>query len=171
MKALVTQAVIEKRIFLIRNSRVMLDKDLAELYGVSTKALNQAVKRNIKRFPDDFMLRLTKLEKDELVTICDRFERLKYSTVTPNAFTKQGVAMLSSVLNGERAIQANIAIMRVFVKMRQIVSTHKELAYKLTLLEKKIEKHDEDICTIFEAIRELMAPPKKPKRRIGYHRD
>ncbi|UCB56852.1 MAG: ORF6N domain-containing protein [Candidatus Omnitrophota bacterium] len=169
MKTLVRQATIEKKIFLIRNHRVMIDRDLAEVYGVPTKALNQAVKRNIKRFPDDFMFSLTKSEKNELVTNCDQFRSLKYSSVTPKAFTEQGVAMLSSVLNSERAIQANIAIMRVFVKMREIVSTHKDLAYKLSLLEKKIEKHDIEIRAIFEAIRRLMIVPEKPKRRIGFH--
>ena len=169
MKTFVAQAVIEKRIFLIRNHRVMLDRDLAELYSVSTKVLNQAVKRNIKRFPHDFMFRLTKPEQSELVTVCDRFESLKHSSVTSNAFTEQGVAMLSTVLNSEKAVQVNIAIMRVFVKMRQIVSSHKELAHKLSLLEKKIEKHDTEIRTIFEAIRQLMSVPEKPKRRIGFH--
>lgn len=112
---------------------------------------------------------MTKHEKKELVTVCDRFETLKHSTVTPNAFTEQGVAMLSSVLSSERAVQVNIAIMRVFVKMRQIVSTHKELAHKLSQLERKIEKHDTEIQTIFEAIRQLMVVSEKPKRKIGFH--
>jgi len=147
----------------------MIDVDLARLYEVSTKALNQAVKRNISRFPDDFMFRLNKDEKNKLVTICDRFERLKYSTVNPNVFTEQGVAMLSTVLNSERAIQVNIAIMRAFVKLRQIISTNKELALKLKQLERKIEKHDTEIHAIFEAIRQLMAPPEKPKKSIGFH--
>jgi len=168
-KMLAVEASIENKIFLIRNHRVMLDRDLAELYGVSTKVLNQAVKRNAKRFPDDFMFKLTKVEKGELVTICDRFNSLKHSTVTPSVFTEQGVAMLSTVLNSERAIQVNIVIMRIFVKIRRISSTHKELAHKLTLLEGKIEKHDVEICTIFEAIRQLIIPSEKPKRRIGFH--
>ena len=171
MKALVVEELIEKRIFLIRNHKVMLDRDLAGLYGVSTKVLNQAVKRNKKRFPSDFMFKLTKPEKDELVTICDRFKTLKHSSVSPHAFSEQGVAMLSSVLNSERAIQVNIAIMRVFVKMREIVSTHKELAHKLSLLERKMEKHDAEIRTIFEAMRQLMILPEKPKRKIGFHGD
>jgi len=162
------QEIIEKKIFLIRGQKVMLDRDLAKLYDVSTKVLNQAVKRNIKRFPEDFMFRLTTIEKNELVTNCDRFKILKHSSVTPHAFTEQGVAMLSSVLRSNRAIQVNIAIMRVFVKLRQILSTHKELAHKLTGLERKIEKHDTEIKTIFEAIRQLMSPPKRPKRLIGF---
>ena len=165
----VPQEIIEQKIYLIKGQRVMIDVDLARLYEVSTKALNQAVKRNISRFPDDFMFRLNKDEKNKLVTICDRFERLKYSTVNPNVFTEQGVAMLSTVLNSERAIQVNIAIMRAFVKLRQIISTNKELALKLKQLERKIEKHDTEIHAIFEAIRQLMAPPEKPKKSIGFH--
>jgi hypothetical protein len=115
------------------------------------------------------MFRLSKTEKDELVTLCDRFKRLKHSTVTPYAFTEQGVAMLSSILNSERSIHVNIAIMRGFVKLRQILSTHKELAHKLEQLEHKTEKHDTEIQAIFEAIRQLMKPPEQPKRRIGFH--
>ena len=117
------------------------------------------------------MFRLTKHEKNEQVTICDLFEPLKHSAITPNAFTEQGVAMLSSVLNSDRAVQVNIVIMRVFVKMRQVLSARKELADKLRLLEKKIEKHDAEISSIFEAIRRLMVVPEKPRRRIGLHTD
>ena len=157
--------MIEQKIFLIRKQRVMLDRDLAKLYGVSTKALNQAVKRNIRRFPEDFMFKLTKSEKNELVTICDRLKILKHSTAFPHAFTEQGVTMLSSVLNSERAIDVNIAIVRVFVKLRQILSTHKELSYKLGELERKIEKHDAEIQSIFEAIHQLMAVPEKTKKK------
>ena len=159
---------IESRIFLIRGQKVMLDRDLAGLYGVATKVLNQAVKRNTKRFPDDFMFKLTPSEKNELVTNCDRFKILKHSTSTPFAFTEQGVAMLSSVLNSERAVQVNIAIMRAFVKLREMLSTNKELAHKLEQLERKIEKHDEEIKLIFDAIRQLMAPPEPKKRKIGF---
>ena len=168
MKTL-TNNMIEQKIFLIRNHRVMLDRDLAKLYGVSTKVLNQAVKRNIRRFPEDFMFRLEKSEKNELVTICDRLRILKHSTVTPHVFTEQGVTMLSSVLNSERAIDVNIAIVRVFVKLRQILSTHKELSHKLGELERKIEKHDVEIQSIFEAIRQLMTVPEEPKKKIGFH--
>lgn len=171
MKAMIPIEAIEQKIFTIRNQKVMLDRDLARLYGVATKVLNQAVKRNIKRFPEDFMFKLVKSEKNELVTNCDRFKTLKHSTVTPYAFTEQGVAMLSSVLNSERAIQVNIAIMRAFVKLREILSTHKELAHKLIQLERKIEKHDDEIKLIFEAIRQLMAPPQKSKKKIGFRRE
>jgi len=147
----------------------MLDRDLAELYGVSTKVLNQAVKRNAQRFPEDFMFKLTQSEKEKVVTICDHLQALKFSAQLPHAFTEQGVAMLSSVLNSERAIQVNIAIMRAFVKIRQFLSTHKELAKKLEKLEKKTAKHDTEIQEIFEAIKQLMTPPKqKRKPQIGF---
>jgi hypothetical protein len=171
VKELIQHEAIEQRIFSVRGQKVMLDRDLAELYGVGTKVLNQAVKRNIKRFPDDFMFKLTQLEKNELVTNCDRFRTLKHSTVTPYAFTEQGVAMLSTVINSERAIQVNITIMRTFVKLRQLSYAHKELAHKLNELERKIGKHDEDIKVIFEAIHQLMIPPEKPRRKIGFRRE
>ena len=133
-----------------------------------TKALNQAVKRNERRFPPDFMFRLTKEEKKELVTNCDRFQTLKHSSASPSAFTEQGLAMLSSVLNNERAIQVNIAIMRVFVRLRQLLGSHKELARKLEELEGHLKDHDKQIQTIFSAIRQLMAGPEKPPKKIGF---
>ena len=114
------------------------------------------------------MFRLSEKEWKELITNCDNLGALKFSPATPFAFTEQGVAMLSGILRSPKAVKVNIAIMRVFVKLRQILSTHKELAYKLNELERKIEKHDGEICSIFEAIRQLMAPPEKPKRRIGF---
>jgi len=117
------------------------------------------------------MFQLIKSEKDELVAICDRLNALKHSTVMPYVFTEQGIAMLSSVLNSEKAIQVNIVIMRAFVRLKEILLTHKELEYKLNELEKKFENHDEKINAIFEAIRQLMIPPEKPKRRIGFHAD
>jgi phage regulator Rha-like protein len=163
---------VEQKIFLIKGQKVMLSVHLAELYRVKTKVLIQAVKRNISRFPEDFMFKLTWEEtqslRSQIVTL-NKTGRGKHLKYLPYAFTEQGVAMLSSVLNSERAIQVNIAIMRAFVKLRQILITHKELAHKLEQLERKIEKHDADIQTIFEAIRQLMAPPEKPKRRIGFH--
>jgi hypothetical protein len=165
MKGLIPQEIVENKIYLIKGYRVMLDKDLARLYGVETRVLNQAVKRNAKRFPEDFMFYLT---RDEIKGISQIVTSLKfYKRVT--VFTEQGVAMLSGVLNSDRAIQANIAIMRAFVKLRQIISTHKELVHKLEELERKIEKHDVDIRLIFGAIRQLMAPPsEKPRRMIGF---
>ena len=155
---------IERRILLIRGHKVLLSAHLAELYGIETRVLMQAVKRNHDRFPEDFMFPLT---RGEILRISQFVTSLKYSKAV-YAFTEQGVAMLSSVLNSPRAIQMNIAIMRAFVKLREILSTHKELALKLKQLEKKIEKHDEEIQAIFEAIRQLMTPPEPPKRRIGF---
>ncbi len=169
MKEIVPQEVIQQKIFLIRGHKVMLDSDLAELYKVETKQLKRQVRRNIERFPLDFMFELTQEEyKDFVRCQFGTLKRGKHSKYPPYAFTEQGVAMLSSVLNSERAILVNIAIMRTFVKLREILSTHKELAHKLSQLERKIEKHDGEIKTIFDAIRQLMAPPEKPHRRIGF---
>lgn len=168
MKTLIPHEVIEQRIFLIRGRKVMVDRDLAELYGVKTKQLNRQVKRNIQRFPEEFMFRLTEEERAELVPIWHRFRTMKHSSVLPYVFTEHGVAMLASVLNSERAIKISISIIKTFVKLREIISTHKELALKLGQLERKIEKHDEEIKTIFDAIRQLMIPPDPPKRKIGF---
>jgi hypothetical protein len=159
---------IERSIFLIRGQRVMLDRDLAYLYGVPTKVLNQAVKRNERRFPSDFMFRLTKEEKNELVTNCDRLARLKHSSALPSVFTEQGVAMLSSVLNSERAIEVNILIMRAFVRLREAMASSKEFARRLEELERRIASHDENIRTLFQAIRQLMAPPAAGQKKIGF---
>ena len=168
-EAIIPVELIEKKIYLIRGHKVMLSTDLAELYGVEVRVLVQAVKRNIERFPEDFMFQLSKEEYENLKSqiVISSWGGARRSR--PYAFTEQGVAMLSSVLRSERAIQVNIAIMRAFVKLRQILSTHKELAYKLAELERKIEKHDEEIKAIFEAIRQLMTPPEKPRSRIGFH--
>ncbi len=175
MKQAVAQDVIENRIFVVRGLKVMLSTHLAELYGVEVRALIQAVKRNLDRFPEDFMFQLTwdELEaasRSQIVILNKvKGKNVKY---LPYAFTEQGVAMLSSVLNSERAVQVNIVIMRAFVKIREMLSTHKELAAKLRELEGKISKHDNDILMIFEAIRQLMTPPPDPpKKRIGFHTD
>ena len=156
---------IEEAIFFIRGQKVMIDADLAILYGVQTKALNQAVKRNARRFPLDFMFCLTKAEKNELVTNCDRLQRLKHSSVLPRAFTEQGVAMLSSVLKSERAIDVNIEIMRAFVRLRQMLTAHKDFAHRIALLEKK---YDEQFKAVFDAIRALMTTPEPPRKSIGF---
>lgn len=165
---IVAHDAIEQKIFLIRGQKVMLDRDLAKLYGVKTKRLNEQVKRNNRRFPGDFMFQLTKGEKEELVANCDRFKALKHSTINPYAFTEQGVAMLSSVLKSDRAIQVNIQIMRVFTRLRQILATHKELAQKLEEHEQRIAQHDGEIATIFEAIRQLMTPTDVHRKNIGF---
>ena len=171
MKALIPQEVIERKIYLIRGHKVMLDNDLAKLYGTGTRDLNKAVTRNTDRFPSDFMFQLTKKEAQNLM-FQNGTSRWGGIRKLPRVFTEQGVAMLSSVLNSKRAIQVNIAIMRAFVKLRQILSTHKELAHKLSELERKIEKHDVKIQSIFEAIRQLMAPPpERPKSKIGFKQE
>jgi len=164
--------LIKNYIFLIRGHKVMLSPHLAELYDVPTKVLLQAVKRNIERFPEDFMFQLTWEEtsslRSQIVTL-KRGQHLKY---LPYAFTEQGIAMLSSVLRSKRAIQMNVTIMRAFVQLRQFIASHKELAQQLARLESKITKkfaeYDEEIQTLFNAIKELMTPPEKPKRQIGF---
>ena len=143
----------------------MIDRDLAALYQVPTKVLNQAVKRNIERFPDGFMFRLSKKERHELVTNCDRFKILKHATHYPLAFTEQGVAMLSSVLRSKRAIHVNIQIIKTFVLLRRMLSGNKELAQRLEELEKK---YDTQFRVVFSALKQLMMPKYKLKRPIGF---
>jgi len=171
MKELIPVKMIERKIYLIRGQKVMLDKDLALLYGVKPIRLREQVKRNIKRFPEDFMFQLNNHEIDSMVSQNAIPSRKHLGGYSPYVFTEQGVAMLATVLNSERAIQVNIAIMRAFVKLREILSTHKELAHKLSQLERKIEKHDEEIKLIFDAIRQLMAPPVPKKKKIGFQRE
>jgi hypothetical protein len=163
---LIPNEILEKRIYLIRNQKVMLDRDLAELYRIPTKVLKQAVKRNLNRFPEDFMFMLNKEEfenwRSQFVTSNSLKMGLRYA---PMAFTEQGVAMLSTVLNSDRAINVNIEIMRTFVKLREIISTHKDLALKLEELEKK---YDTKFRVVFDALRELMKPPEKDKKPLGF---
>ena len=173
-----------------RGEKVLLDFDLAALYGVAVKVLNQAVKRNHERFPNDFMFQLTTEEvlslrsqtvtsslqetttqivmkhRSQIVTSLKKHGGARYR---PYAFTEQGIAMLSSVLNSKRAVKVNIAIMRAFVKLRWALETNRELAQKFSELERHVDKHDEEIAAILEAIRQLMTPPQKPKREIGFH--
>lgn len=174
-RTLVAVTSIDKRILVIRGQRVLLSTDLAQMYGVPPKVLMQAVRRNKNRFPGDFMFTLTSAEsklvtahvlglRSQIVTL-EQGRHLKYP---PAAFTEEGIAMLSSVLRSKRAIQVNIAIMRAFVRLREILAAHKELAIKLGDLERRFETHDRQIRGIFEAIRELMKPPEKPARRIGF---
>lgn len=165
--AIVLAERVVQSILQIRGHRVILDVELATMYGVSTKALNQAVRRNSGRFPDDFMFQLSPEEKDEVVTNCDHLQRLKFSPTCPYAFTEQGVAMLSSVLRSERAVQVNVQIMRTFVRLRQLLASHADLAKKLAELEGKYDRH---FAVVFDAIRQLMAVPReKRKPPIGYH--
>lgn len=160
---------IERSILFIRGQKVVLDADLAELYGATTKAFNQAIKRNGDRFPPDFMFRLTKEEKREVVTNCDHLRNLKFSNVLPAAFTEHGAIMAATVLNTQRAITVSVYVVRAFVKLRELVNTHREFSRKLEDLEKKLVEHDEKFSVVFTAIRELMAPTTvPPKRRIGF---
>jgi ORF6N domain len=164
---LVSPERIEKSIFLIRGQKVMLDSDLAELYEVPTKVFNQAVKRNRDRFPSDFMFQLTNGEFDALRSQIVTLEsgRGRHRKYLPFAFTEQGVAMLSSVLRSKRAVHVNIEIMRAFVRLREILASHKDLAKKLEVLEKK---YDAQFKVVFDAIRQLMTPPEATKRKIGF---
>lgn len=168
---------IERRIVLIRGQKVMLDADLAELYGVETKALNRAVRRNIERFPDDFMFQLTQKEFESLrfhfgasnlrsQIGTSKNEKRGGRRYRPYAFTEQGVAMLSSVLRSKRAVEVNIAIMRAFVKLREMLASNRELARRLDEMEKN---YDAQFKVVFDAFRELMKPPKKPRGSIGFH--
>jgi len=167
-KPVISVQRIEGMIYVIRGQRVMLDNDLAELYGVETRVLKQAVRRNKKRFPDDFMFEVTKEENQSLRSQNVILERGKYSKYLSFAFTEQGVAMLSTVLNSERAIEVNIEIMRAFIRVREMLGAHRELAAKLKELENRIQDYDEQIQTIFEAILQLMTPTEKPKKQIGF---
>jgi hypothetical protein len=153
----------------VREERVLLDFDLARLYGVTTGNLNKAVRRNRDRFPADFMFQLSAEETKSLIFQFGISKGRGGRRHFPYAFTEQGVAMLSSVLNSERAVKVNIAIMRAFVKLRQTLETNRGLARQFAELEKRVGKHDEEISAILEAIRQLMAPPEKPRREIGFH--
>jgi ORF6N domain len=168
--ALVPQEVIENKIFLIRDKKVMLDKDLAVLYDVTTGNLNKAVKRNLARFPEDFMFQLTKEEAVRLRFQIGSLKRGQHIKYLPYVFTEQGVAMLSGVLTSIRAVEVNVAIMRVFVKLREIVSSNQRIMQRLNELERKMETKDEEVQAIFQAIRDLMEPqPAKRKPKIGFH--
>ena len=169
MKEIITVETIERKIYLVRGHKVMLDSDLAEMYAVATKVLLQAVKRNLDRFPGDFMFQLNYQEvaalRSQIVTSKPGRGGRRY---LPYAFTEQGVAMLSSVLNSERAIEVNIHIMRAFVKLREMIASHKDLARRLDDLEKK---YDAQFKVVFDAIRQLMIPPDKKKEKIGFRRE
>ena len=164
MGKIVPVEIIATKIFEVRGKKVMLDKDLAKLYGVETKVLNQAVKRNKNRFPLDFMFSLT---REEILRMSQFVTSLKFSK-NINVFTEQGVAMLSSVLNSDRAVQVNIQIMRAFVKLRYIMSADKQFAMKLRELEDRLRIHDDDICDIFATLEELMGIPSARKKIKGF---
>lgn len=156
-------------ILLIRGQKVIIDSDLALLYGVPTKALNQAIRRNSDRFPEDFMFILSQEEKDEVVTVCDHLKILKYSRHLPAAFTEHGAIMAASILNSERAVKVSLYVVRTFVKLRELLSTNHELATKLSELELKLTDHDVAIKTLVTAIRDLTQPTLPDKRRrVGF---
>ncbi|MFO7675015.1 MAG: ORF6N domain-containing protein [bacterium] len=159
---------IDNAIIELRGERVMLDADLAALYGVSTKALNQAVKRNADRFPADFVFRLTADEKTEVVTSCDHLSRLKFSRTLPYAFTEHGAVMLASVLNSKRASEISVFVVRAFVRMRRMLADQRRFALKLAELESKMAVHDKNLKVVFAALRKLMQAPEPGRRPIGF---
>jgi phage regulator Rha-like protein len=168
---LIPDESVMTKILVIRGKKIMLDRDLAELYGVTTKRLNEQVKRNLKRFPADFMFQLTQEEKEEVVTKCDHLGGLKFSPQLPYVFTEHGAVMLASVLNSERAIEVNVQIIRIFTRMREMLMSNQEILLKLEQLERKISSHDEDITMIFKYLKQLISQPDKPRPRIGFKRN
>jgi len=152
---MIPDEVIMNKVLIIREQRVMVDSDMAELYGVSTKRLNEAVKRNISRFPIDFMFQLTIIEKEELVANCDHLKKLKFSPYLPYAFTEHGAVMLASVLNSERAISVNIQIVRIFIKMREMMFLHKDLLLEMQKINSKLTDHGGKIVLIFEYLKQF----------------
>ena len=164
--SLIPQETVESKIFFLRNEKIMLDNDLAMLYNVETKQLKRAVNRNFERFPDDFMFKLTSEEYKVLRCQTGTLKRGRHAKYLPYAFSEQGIAMLSSVLNSKRAILVNIQIIRTFTKLRKLLMSHEDLKRKIIAME---EKYDSQFKIVFDAIRELLTPPEKPKRRIGFH--
>jgi hypothetical protein len=161
-------ARVDRTILTIRGERVMLDRDLAEVYGVTTKAFNQAVKRNEQRFPSDFRFRLTEEERDEVVTNCDHLQPLKYAAALPWAFTEHGVIMAATVLNSPRAVEMGVFVVRAFIRLREFARGHTEIARRLDALERKVTGHDDDLREMFNALRALLAPSPRAKREIGF---
>jgi hypothetical protein len=170
-KSIVPDETLISKILLIRGKKVMIDNDIAALYGVPTKRLNEQVKRNIKRFPENFMFRLTKKEKEEVVANCDHLKTLKFSPKMPLAFSEHGVLMLANVLQSERAIAMSLKIIDVFVRIKEMLLTHKDILLKLEQLEKKVTAHDENLQMIFKALKQLLNPPQEPRKRIGFKPD
>jgi ORF6N domain len=159
---------VDRTILIVRGHSVVLDVDLAALYGVTTKALNQAVKRNARRFPSDFRVQLTTSERDEVVTNCDHLRNLKFSSAKPWAFTEHGALMAASVLNSARAVRMSIFVIRAFVRLRDIGRRHAQLAAQLDALEHRVSGHDHDLELMFAALRKLIDTPRKPRRQIGF---
>ena len=172
MSEIIPIEIITSKIFVIRGQKVMIDTDLADLYEVPTKALNQAVKRNKERFPEDFMFQLNKQERDGLVTVCDRLTKLKHSSIMPYAFTESGVAMLSSVLNSTRAAMVNVQIIRAFVRLRQMIAEHDVLRFAIEGLEHRVDRNERDIQLAISMLQQFLFPQEKQippkKKKIGF---
>jgi hypothetical protein len=170
----VPDEVIIDKIIVLRNKKVMIDRDLATLYGVTTKRLNEQVKRNIKRFPGDFMFQVTTEEKEQLIFMFEHLNGLKYSPVLPYVFTEHGAVMLASVLNSEQAISVNIQIVRVFTHIRQMLTDNTELRLEIEKIKNKLDNHDKNIELVFQYLDELLEQkekPSPPRKRIGYKPD
>ena len=171
-KAMVPVGRIEQRILLIRGEKIIVDADLAGFYGVPTKRLNEQVKRNKDRFPDDFMFQLSAEEKSEVVANCDHLSKLKYSSSLPYVFTEHGAIMAASVLNSRRAVEVSVFIVRAFVKLRRMIAENKELSRRIVQIERHLAEHDNQIMELLKAIKQLLKPDPLPKkRRIGFHSD
>ena len=159
---------LQQRILVLRGERVMIDSDLAELYGVSTKRFNEQVKRNLERFPVDFMFQLTPEEKKEVVAKCDHLQKLKFSPHLPRAFTEHGAIMAASVLNSPRAVEMSVFVVRAFVRLRQMLIEDHELALRLDELEARVARHDNTLSTLVATIRQMATPPASTSRQIGF---
>ena len=161
---------IMNKIIVLRDKKVMIDRDLAKLYGVTTKRLNEQVKRNLKRFPDDFMVQITKEEKEEIILQFEHLNGLKFSPVLPYVFTEHGAVMLASVLNSDKAIEVNIQIVRVFTQIRQMLSDHTELRLEIEKIKKKVDNHNKNIEIVFQYLDELLEKKdnQKPRKQIGF---
>lgn len=168
--AKIPDEIIANKIISLRNKKVMIDSDLAKLYGVSTKRLNEQVKRNLKRFPDDFMFRITKDELDKIILNFDHLKNLKFSSSLPFVFTEHGAVMLASILNNDRAIEINIQIVRVFTKNRHLLSDNTELRFEIEKIKNKVQNHDKNIELVFQYLDELIHKTEKviPRKKIGF---
>ena len=167
----IADEVVISKICILRGKKAMIDVDLAELYGVATKRLNEQVKRNLKRFPEDFMFQLSNEEKEKLLDDYPHLNNLKYSSNLPYAFTEHGAVMLASVLNSDRAIEVNVQIVRIFTRMCQLLLINKDILLALEKVEKRVDQHGGDIQLIFKYLKELLSPPTVPLRKIGFKRN
>ena len=165
---IIPDEVIINKIILIRGQKVLISNDLAQLYGVTTKRLNEQVKRNIKRFPQHFMFQLTEQEKDKVVAICDHLQNLKYSPYLPYVFTEYGTVMLANILNSDRAIQVSIRIVEIYIKIRENILNNKDIQLKMELLEKRVGSQDEKILLVFKYLEKFIDIQEKPRKRIGF---